>query len=395
LPLLVAMPEAACQAGPPLLCSEGEPRARQQARALKLLQGKVRALRSEHDRLLERHSKLASCMAAEAEQLRGMLQARSGPCGKTTELLAAEQMVAAGMVAVVAEAAAAAAGTAGVASTEAAATGAAEAAGEASWVVRPIGRIRSPFVEKNGTPRQGCVVPSARAKLRLCLAAHPPGTLNASHALEGLGAFSHVWLLWLFDRDSRSAAKSKVRPPRLDGAKTGLYSTRTPHRPNRVGLSLVRLLAVEGDTLHLSGVDLCDGTAVVDVKPYVPFADTAEGASVAPWLADTRQQTPDLEVVWSEAAAAELRALLPQLRLLRGEDQARAAVSEVLAADPRSVHWRQTRAALDYGFSIDLLNVVCRFDGGACTVRTVQHLHLCDRSHVAGDAGGGPLADPS
>ncbi|EOD19036.1 Nef-associated protein, partial [Emiliania huxleyi CCMP1516] len=65
--------------------------------------------------------------------------------------------------------------------------------------------------------------------------------------------------------------KSKVRPPRLDGAKTGLYSTRTPHRPNRVGLSLVRLLA--GDTLHLSGVDLCDGTAVVDVKPYVPFAD--------------------------------------------------------------------------------------------------------------------------
>ena len=159
-PLLVAMPEAACQAGPPLLCSEGEPRARQQARALKLLQGKVRALRSEHDRLLERHSKLASCMAAEAEQLRGMLQARSGPCGKTTELLAAEQMVAAGMVAVVAEAAAAAAGaaadapagTAGVASTEAAATGAAEAAGEASWVVRPIGRIRSPFVEKNGAP---------------------------------------------------------------------------------------------------------------------------------------------------------------------------------------------------------------------------------------------------
>jgi len=140
---------------------------------------------------------------------------------------------------------------------------------------------------------------------------------------------------------------------------------------------------------------LCDGTAVVDVKPYVPFADTAEGASVAPWLADTRQQTPDLEVVWSEAAAAELRALLPQLRLLRGEGQARAAVSEVLAADPRSVHWRQTRAALDYGFSIDLLNVVCRFDGGACTVRTVQHLHLCDRSHVAGDAGGGPLADPS
>ena len=71
-----------------------------------------------------------------------------------------------------------------------------------------------------------------------------------------------MWLLWIFDRDSGVAAKSKIKPPRLDGIKTGLYSTRTPHRPNTIGLSLVRLRKVEGDTLYLSGVDLCDGTPV-------------------------------------------------------------------------------------------------------------------------------------
>ena len=99
-----------------------------------------------------------------------------------------------------------------------------------------IGTLQTCFVEKNGTPRQGCVCPSSAAELKVVL----PG-LNASHALEGLENFSHIWLLWIFHDNGNVATKSKIHPPRLDGAKVGLFSTRTPHRPNNIGLSLVQL----------------------------------------------------------------------------------------------------------------------------------------------------------
>ena len=245
------------------------------------------------------------------------------------------------------------------------------------WSGRPIGTLRTCFVEKNGTPRQGCVVPSSAAELTLSL----QGGLNAAHALEGLSAFSHVWLIFIFHKNGNVATKSKVQPPRLDGAKVGLFATRTPHRPNNVGLSLVRLRAIEGGTLKLSGVDLIDGTPILDVKPCVPFADTAPpDATMAPWLG--AMPTPDLTVTFSDEAERQLVSLAPSLVMFSGADQARAAISEVLIADPRSVHWRQHRGSLEYGFSIDSLNVVCEFEGNTATVAQVQHIDLCDRSHV-------------
>lgn len=190
------------------------------------------------------------------------------------------------------------------------------------------------------------------------------------------------------------AAKSKVHPPRCDGMKVGLFATRTPHRPNPIGLSLVRVERVEADAIHFSGIDLVDGTPILDVKPYVPFADGAVGVgpsgpggspySVAPWLA--QMPTPDLEVVFTPQAEQQLAALAPSLKLLPSAAQARAALGEILAADPRSVHWRKSRQSVEYGFSIDTLNVVVRFDEGVATVTQVQHLELCDRSHVGGRA---------
>jgi len=197
-----------------------------------------------------------------------------------------------------------------------------------------------------------------------------------------------VWLLFVFHHDEGACARSKIKPPRLDGLKTGVYSTRSPHRPNQIGLSLVRLIGirrhapfsqyvaprfphvseidslsgVSGDTLHLSGVDLVNETPVLDVKPYVPFCDApAAGVtpSVAPWLAEL--PTPDLNVSFDPTAETQLRELVPQLRWFKSEERARAAIVEVLTADPRSVHWRQSRADLEYGFSLDMMNVVCRF----------------------------------
>ena len=109
------------------------------------------------------------------------------------------------------------------------------AAVDGAWPMSPIGWIESCFAEKNGTPRQPSVAPSARARLRLRWGTNP------AHAADGLSAFSHVWLLWVFDRNGGAAVKAKVRPPRLGGAPTGVFACRTPHRPNPIGLSLVRL----------------------------------------------------------------------------------------------------------------------------------------------------------
>jgi tRNA-Thr(GGU) m(6)t(6)A37 methyltransferase TsaA len=150
-----------------------------------------------------------------------------------------------------------------------AAAGAAKAATDPSGLaVTPVGCIESCFAERNGTPRQPGLAPAARSRLRVAWGTHP------AHTLAGLEGFSHVWLLFVFDRNRGGLdyTKSKVRPPRLDGAPTGVFGCRTPHRPNAIGLSLVQIERIEGGTLHLLGADLIDGTPVLDIKPYLPYA---------------------------------------------------------------------------------------------------------------------------
>ena len=125
----------------------------------------------------------------------------------------------------------------------------------------PIGYLTSCYVERRGTPRQGCLVPSARAQLKVS-----SQTVQAVAALDGLAQFSHVWLVYDFHQNTTTADKpqvrAKVHPPALGGAKLGLFATRTPHRPNAIGLTVARLIGVRGDTLLLGGADLVDGTPV-------------------------------------------------------------------------------------------------------------------------------------
>ena len=92
----------------------------------------------------------------------------------------------------------------------------------------------------------------------------------------GLEGFSHVWLLWVFHADSGVAIKAKVAPPRLGGTRVGVFSTRSPHRPANIGLTLAKVEEVKGDTVTLSGIDLIDGTPVLDIKPYIPAYDTVD-----------------------------------------------------------------------------------------------------------------------
>lgn len=152
----------------------------------------------------------------------------------------------------------------------------------ASWSFEPIGVVQSCFAEKFGTPKQGRISPNSRAVIKL--SEH----LDAPAMLDGLQAFSHIWLLWVFHANSNRASLKKVRPPRLAGEKAGVFASRSPHRPNPIGLSAVRLDKIEGSILHISGVDLISGTPVLDIKPYIPEWDSLPEASDG-WLS----QHPD------------------------------------------------------------------------------------------------------
>ncbi|XP_053088681.1 tRNA (adenine(37)-N6)-methyltransferase [Pangasianodon hypophthalmus] len=134
----------------------------------------------------------------------------------------------------------------------------------------PIGFITSCFARKNGTPRQPTVCSSSRARLKIQSSVFN----NPEHALTGLQHYSHVWLIFLFHKNGHMSYKAKVKPPRLNGEKVGVYSTRSPHRPNAIGLTLAKLDSITGDVLHLSGVDLISGTPVLDIKPYIPEYDS-------------------------------------------------------------------------------------------------------------------------
>ena len=149
---------------------------------------------------------------------------------------------------------------------------------QSEFEVRAIGVIRSCFTEKFGIPRQPGMVRSATARLEFL----PP--FNREEMVRGLDQFSHIWIHFIFHETVAEGWKPTVRPPWLGGRKRiGVFASRSPHRPNHLGLSAVRLEAVvhrEGKIwLELSGIDLLDGTPVIDIKPYIPYSDCIAGAS--------------------------------------------------------------------------------------------------------------------
>jgi tRNA-Thr(GGU) m(6)t(6)A37 methyltransferase TsaA len=142
----------------------------------------------------------------------------------------------------------------------------------------PIGRVRTPWPEKFGVPRQAGLVPAAEGRLVF------EPEFRREEAVRGLEGFTHLWLVFVFHEVREDEVRLSVRPPRLGGnEKAGVFATRSPFRPNRLGLSACRLKAIDFDgeeapALVLGGVDVVDGTPVVDVKPYLPYADRIGGA---------------------------------------------------------------------------------------------------------------------
>lgn len=192
------------------------------------------------------------------------------------------------------------------------------------YSVSPIGFLRSCFKEKFAIPRQPQLAPAARGILELIAPFDQP------EALEGLEQVSHVWLLFLFHQTLEEQPRLRVRPPRLGGNRSlGVFATRSTHRPNGIGQSVVKLERIEPGRLWLSGIDLLDGTPVVDIKPYVPYADCVLDARNG--IADAPPTLIPLE--WSETALQQAHEHAARL----GEPLAEL-IEQCLAQDPRPAY---------------------------------------------------------
>jgi tRNA-Thr(GGU) m(6)t(6)A37 methyltransferase TsaA len=166
--------------------------------------------------------------------------------------------------------------------------------------LRPIAILRTPFAEKFGVPRQSGLVPAAVGRVEFL------PEFTAPEFVRGLEDFSHVWLITGFHQNPPWDGSATVRPPRLGGnERVGVFASRSPSRPNGLGLSLVELLAIEPGILRVAGVDAVDGTPVYDVKPYLPWCEAKPDAR-SDWAKDAPSIRAAVDVVMSTEIAAQL-----------------------------------------------------------------------------------------
>ena len=218
-----------------------------------------------------------------------------------------------------------------------------------------IARIRTDFPEKFGIPRQSGLVDSLKAHI-----VFEPEFRNPD-AVRGLEGFSHIWLVWMFSQAVRENWSPTVRPPRLGGnARMGVFATRSPFRPNPIGLSCVELAAVEwstpdGPALHVRGADLVDGTPILDIKPYLPYCDAKPQA--------TGGFTDGLE-------STALQVVCPPALLARLPEKDRPGLLAVLEGDPRPRY--QDDPERIYGFGFAGMEVRFRASNGVLTVLDIR-----------------------
>ena len=234
------------------------------------------------------------------------------------------------------------------------------------FAITPIAHIESDFEEKFGIPRQAGLVDALEARI-----VFEPAFRNRD-ALRGIEGFSHLWLIWQFSQAVRPAQQwtPTVRPPRLGGnERMGVFATRSPFRPNALGLSCVRLLGVEeeeklGAVLRVGGADLLNGTPIFDIKPYIPYADCR----------------PEAAAGWTAAPETEEEAVPPGGALLRVQwqpgtwetvpEEKREALSGVLANDPRPRYQKDPERV--YGMRFAGLQIRFRVNEDELTVLEVS-----------------------
>ncbi|MBE0459153.1 tRNA (N6-threonylcarbamoyladenosine(37)-N6)-methyltransferase TrmO [Pseudoalteromonas sp. KG3] len=209
-----------------------------------------------------------------------------------------------------------------------------------------IGHIHSPYKQKFAIPRQPRLVPQAKAKLVFT------ADFNREEFVRGLDEFSHIWLLFRFHETADKGYSAMVRPPRLGGnERKGVFATRATFRPNAIGMSAVKLEGIEYKngqlSLLLAGIDLLDGTPILDIKPYLPYSDAMLDASAG--FADTRPET-DMSVEFSQAS-------LDFIAKQHSYPELQDFISNVLKQDPRPAYKKQQHGEQSYGMTLYDFNI--------------------------------------
>ena len=216
--------------------------------------------------------------------------------------------------------------------------------------MKTIARIRNPYDGKFGVPRQSGLVEQVVSTIEF------EPEFRVAEALRGIEEFSHLWLIWAFDRAERDGWSPTVRPPRLGGnRRVGVFATRSPFRPNAIGLSCVKLVAVEkgneGTVLKVAGADLMNGTPIYDIKPYLPYADCRPEATGG-FTDRTVKRTVRVE--------------LPEAYTKEMKQEEREALVAVLREDPRPAY--QDDPERVYAFEFGGRHIEFKVDGDLLTV---------------------------
>uniref|UniRef100_A0A2S2N9Z1 Nef-associated protein 1 n=1 Tax=Schizaphis graminum TaxID=13262 RepID=A0A2S2N9Z1_SCHGA len=283
-----------------------------------------------------------------------------------------------------------------------------------------IGTIKTKFKERRGVPRQPGLCPLAQA----CLTISNSIFTNPNHALEGLSDFSHMWILFHFHKNETTHVHAKVSPPRLNGLRTGVLGTRSPHRPSPIGLSLVQIDKVEGNSVYFSGVDMIDGTPVLDIKPYIPHYDAPASLRSDQHVSlfdngshqilldplTTDREAPDGEETDTydmplSPLHSRVRVPLwitePLMQQLTVEFSPRArefldtlatndieaTIVSILKEDPRSVYVRERYSNQFYTFLIGGYHVSCKFDDNKHTISVYRISYVDNMENVPDQEG--------
>lgn len=224
-----------------------------------------------------------------------------------------------------------------------------------SWEINPIGYIHTDFSEKFGIPRQSGMVDSLLGRVVL------ETEYRRAEAFREIEGFSHLWLVWQFSQSLCEKFSPTVRPPRLGGnRRVGVFASRSPFRPNGLGLSCVRLVSVDYESedapaLIVAGIDMLDGTPIFDIKPYIPMSDCHPEASEG-YTAQTRTHRLNVE--------------FPAPLLERIAQDKRESLTQLLASDPRPGY--DDSAEKQYGLSFDGANIRFTVENGTLIVYEVE-----------------------
>ena len=271
---------------------------------------------------------------------------------------------------------------------------------------KPIGIIRTVFPEKRAVPRQANIAETILSRIELCKDIYT----NPEQCLNGLDDYTHIWILFHFHKNNPHM-KPMIAPPRLDGKKVGVFSTRSPHRPNPIGMSLVRLNKIEGSSIYFQGSDMVDESPVIDIKPYIPSYDNPQKplqdvTVSSPTNASRSRGEPEgeeeveaavsiqsnpeneanittevkvpnwvsnknlLQVIFSDNALQQITEL--------GVNK--TSIQAILEHDPRSVYVREKYLSQIYNFQLSGNNVICKFDDKQGAVNVLQIRKLLNMS---------------